>query len=314
MSAASPKARLAARLRKRMPDPAGQTAVLTHRRIYIMPNRRGLALGALLAIQILVSTNYNSNLGFMLAFLLASTAVLGILHAFRNLSGIALRSGRAEPVFAGERASFEIFLDNPSNLPRIALHIGLRGHPQQVLHLPAGDRASAKIAVATARRGWHDLPTVTVSSGFPLGLYHAWSPVDLAARVLVYPAPAKPGMPFPEAPGERGDRHAQADDFQGFRGYQPGDSPRRIHWKSLAKGQGVHVREYRGGANRELTLDWADAPGATIEAKLAQLCRWALDAEQAGLSYGLRLPGTPIESGAGPAHLRRCLESLATFG
>jgi uncharacterized protein (DUF58 family) len=265
-------------------------------------------------VQILVSTNYNNNLGFMLAFLLACTAVLGILHGFRNLAGIGLTSGRAEPVFAGERAGFELFLDNPSNLPRIALQIGLRDSSQQILNLPAADRATVKIAATTAKRGWQYLPTVTVASGFPLGLYRAWSPVKLSARVLVYPAPAKPGMPFPETPGEQGDERAQADDFQGFRSYQPGDSPRRIHWKSLAKGQGVHVREYRGEARQELILDWARTPGAQVEAKLGQLCRWALDAEQAGLTYGLRLPGANIEPAAGPAHLRRCLETLATFG
>ena len=131
-------------------------------------------------------------------------------------------------------------------------------------------------------------------------------------RALVYPEPARPGLSF-----LTGGRSLQSgdDEFLGFQSYQPGDSLRRIHWKGIAKGQGVHVKEYQGvDGQAELWLDWAHTPGPDAESRLSQLCRWMLDAEQASLCYGLRLPGTEIAPAHGERHLRRCLETLALFG
>jgi uncharacterized protein (DUF58 family) len=46
---------------------------------------------------------------------------------------------------------------------------------------------------------------------------------------------------------------------------------------------------------------------------LSRLCRMVLDAEEQGLSYGLRLPERQVEPAAGDAHKHRCLEALALF-
>jgi hypothetical protein len=46
---------------------------------------------------------------------------------------------------------------------------------------------------------------------------------------------------------------------------------------------------------------------------LSQLARWCLDADAAGRSLSLRLPGSDIPLGRGPKHLAGCLEALALF-
>jgi len=288
---------------------------LGHRRIFIIPNKRGFGLALLLLIQLLVSINYNNSLGFILTFLVGSIAMFGAVYSFRNLAGLALRSSWPEPVFAGAAAQFKLNLDNPGQTPRIALQIGLRHDPAQDLNLLPGENQQVILGVKADRRGWLELPTVTLASAFPLGLFRAWSPVRLKERVLVYPRPAPDSLPFPvSAGGDGGQRRANTDDFHGFQSYQPGDPLRRIHWKGVAKGQGVHVKEYRGEESIQLYLDWTQTPGHDVEARLSRLCRWVLDAEQTGASYGLRLPGTDIKPASGPAHLRMCLESLALFG
>ncbi|MDD5033268.1 MAG: DUF58 domain-containing protein [Methylococcaceae bacterium] len=289
--------------------------VLNQRRVFIIPNRRGFGLGILLLIQFLAAINYSNNLSFILTFLLGSIALLGILYCFRNLAGLSIRTGRSEPVFAGEAAEFNLYLDNPSSTPRIGVHIGLRHGPAQELNLPAGESRRVTLTVETNRRGWLDLPTITLFGTFPLGLFRAWSPLNLKQRALVYPRPASDHLPFPEAPGEVGSRsRTHEGDFHGFQTYQPGDPLRRIHWKGVAKGQGVHVKEYRGEEGILLYLDWSQTPGFDSEARLSRLCRWALDAERAGMNYGLRLPGTDIKPATGPAQLKLCLEKLALFG
>jgi uncharacterized protein (DUF58 family) len=288
---------------------------LTHRRVFILPNQRGLGLFCLLFIQLIASINYNNNLGFILTFLVGSIATLGTLYGFRNLAGLSLRAGQPNPVFAGDAARFTLTIDNPSQTPHISIHAGFRHGPQQELNLAAGESIAVVLALESSRRGWLELPTVTLSSVFPLGLFQVWSPVRFNQRVLVYPRPSPDDIPFPSPPGgEGGGRHTTDDDFHGFQRYQPGDSMRKIHWKGVAKGQGVQVKEYRGEESRQLYLDWLQTPGIDAETRLSRLCRWVLEAEKMGLTYGLRLPGTDIKPLSGQAQLRVCLERLALFG
>ena len=287
--------------------------VLSHRRIFILPNLRGLGLALLLSIQLLVAINYNNNLSFILTFLLASIALLGLFYGFRNLAALRIRAGRVEPTFAGDTASFEIYLDNPTPLHRIALQITKKDAVPVLLNIAPAVSIPVRLPVKTKRRGWLYLPTVTVSSTFPLGLFRAWSPVNLQVRALVYPKPASSGLPFPERLGQGEHKRQNADDFRGFQNYQPGDALRRIYWKGVAKGQGVRVKEYHGEDRSELHLRWMQTPGFDAEARLSQLCRWVIDAEQSGLHYGLELPGTHIAPATGANHFRRCLEALALF-
>jgi uncharacterized protein (DUF58 family) len=60
-------------------------------------------------------------------------------------------------------------------------------------------------------------------------------------------------------------------------------------------------------------LDWDLLPDLDVEQRLAQLARWCLDADAAGRSIGLRLPGRQVPLGLGPKHLASCLEALALF-
>jgi uncharacterized protein (DUF58 family) len=291
------------------------TMTLNQRRIFIVPNQRGFGLVLLLLVQLLASINYNNNLGFILTFLVASVAMLGAVYGVRNLDGLKLRVSRPEPVFVGEAARFKLRIDNAQGTPRINVRVGLRSGPEQELNVLAGETVEVVIGVDAAKRGWLDLPTVNLSTAFPLGLFRAWSPVNLKERALVYPRPAPDKLPFPSSPGgDGGHQRANTDDFYGFQSYQPGDPLRRIHWKGVAKGQGVHVKEYRGEETILLYLDWALTPGHDVESRLSRLCRWVMDAEMAGANYGLRLPGTEIKPASGQAHMRACLECLALFG
>lgn len=125
--------------------------VLTHRRIFIVPNKRGLGLALLLLIQWLTAINYNSNLGFILTFLLVAVALLGILHGYRNLSGLKVQPRRAAPVFAGELAGFTVHLANPTALSRVGVWIKARGAEPVRIDIGAEDSAPAVLGL---RAGW----------------------------------------------------------------------------------------------------------------------------------------------------------------
>jgi hypothetical protein len=47
------------------------------------------------------------------------------------------------------------------------------------------------------------------------------------------------------------------------------------------------------------------------EDRLSRLTRWVVDAEAAGLSYGLRLNSVTIDRASGASHRAECLQALA---
>ena len=67
------------------------------------------------------------------------------------------------------------------------------------------------------------------------------------------------------------------------------------------------------GAERLAAIRRRQMPDLDTEQRLAQLTRWCLDADAAGRSLALRLPGCEIPLGLGPKHLAACLEALALF-
>jgi uncharacterized protein (DUF58 family) len=168
----------------------------------------------------------------------------------------------------------------------------------------------------TQKRGWHEAGTVTLSSTFPLGLFRAWSPIRFNLKALVYPKPAHLEIPFPITPSaqdQQGFSRKSGDDFYGLQQYQSGDPIKHIHWKTFAKGLGVFSKQYGGEDSAEIRLAYDQAPGHNVEERLSQLCRWVVDAEQAGIRYGFALPGFRLDPDNGVLHYRKCLEALALF-
>jgi uncharacterized protein (DUF58 family) len=285
-------------------------------RLYILPTRYGLLYACLLLAMLAGAINYTLSLGFALTFLLAGLALVAMLHAWRNLAGIGVEIGRAEPVFVGENVVFEVIASERDGRVRHAVSAHLAGGPTACSDIPANDRTVFRLTVPAARRGWLAAPRLTCATEFPLLLFHVWRHSDFAeARCLIYPRPAPPGLPLPDArtsgPGTAPDAAAGDEDFVGHRAYQHGDAPIRVDWKASSREQGLLVKQYHGTAQRTLWLDWDAAPGNDAEQRISQLTRWVLEADAAGARYGLRLPRQTLAPAVGAAHYRRCLQALA---
>ena len=133
---------------------------------------------------------------------------------------------------------------------------------------------------------------------------------------LVYPAPAPRGPKPPVTETDTGgaqDKGSGVEDFAGLRSYRPGDSPRHIAWKALARQQELLVKQYTGTAVETRWFEWDTIPAIGMEDRLARLCRWIIDAHEDHQAYGLRMPAVAIEPNLGTAHRRRCLSELALF-
>ena len=292
------------------------TLVLNQRRIYIVPSRQGLGFALVLVLLLLGDIYYNLSLGYVLTFLLATTSVMSMLYAFRNLAQLMIHAGYAEPVFAGEQAQFVFHFNNPGTLARHQLHLHDDDGHHTVFDLPARASTPVEIAIPAPQRGWLDSGRLTLYTHFPLGLFYAWTYIHFDVHCLVYPKPAAP-QPLPAASPQDGAGKIIAagdEDFSGLRNYVAGDAMPRIAWKALAREQGLMVKQFSAQQGRSLWLDWSQLPNIAQERKLELLTRWVLDADAQGLLYGLRLPDGEILQQHGASHRAECLRRLALFG
>lgn len=297
------------RLGRRLATPA----TLVYRGIYVLPTRNGLMFAGMLFVLWLTAINYGNNLIFAFTFLLASVALVSILHTFRNLRGLQVTALPPEPVFVGETAVFPLQLRNDSSVARPAVGLELERTLIDLTDVPARSHAGLLLRRPTLRRGLLQPPAVRIFTIFPLGLFHAWSTLELNQPCLVYPAPETGPVPLPAGASSGGKRQGRSgqDDFQELRRYRPGDSPRHVAWRVVARGQDPQTKAFGGENLMPIWLDWNRLATLPKEARIARLCRWVLDAEASGQRYGLRLPGQEIAPGSGAEHRHRCLQALA---
>lgn len=288
------------------------------RHIYILPTGVAVLFGAVLLMMLLGSLNYQNNLGLLLTFLMGAVAVVAMHHTWFNLLHLGVSARGGAPVFAGQAAVFAVTLADGGSRARADLVVRAGEEAAMPVALAWGASATVDVRVPVRGRGWWTLRAVRLETRYPIGLFRAWSRVEVEARVMVYPRPAPRGPDPAVAPAVRrsnlGDLGTGAEDFVGPRGYRAGDSLRHVDWKALARERGLVVKQFGGDSSAQVWLDWARLPGTDVEARLSILCRQVLDAAEAGLSYGLRMPALTIPPGQGDAHRHRCLEALATFG
>lgn len=296
---------------------ASAPVTLSYRSIYLLPTRNGLLFAFMLFVMWLGAVNYGNSMIFAFVFLLVSMALLAILHTFRNLRGLRVSPLPADPVFAGESATFTIQLENPGRVARTA--VGLRVGPElmSVSDVPAQGRTSLQLRLPSERRGWLQAPRFRLFTIFPVGLFQAWTWLDFRQRCLVYPKPETGPVPEPAGSSTDGSgpgRSRGQEDFRELRRYRPGDSPRHIAWRLVARGLEPQTKEFGGETQTPVWFDWNTLGRLEgTEARLSRLCRWVLDADAAQRRYGLRLPHIEIPVGRGSEHRDRCLKALALF-
>jgi uncharacterized protein (DUF58 family) len=300
------------------------TVTLTSRRVFIVPTRAGLGFAVLLLVMLIGALNYSLGLGFALTFFAAACAVADMVLTAKNLAQLQLAPGRAQPVFAGEEAQFELHLLNRCKQDRYAVWLGFQadGEPRHVTDVAAGGASAVRLAARSTERGWLAAPRVRLVTRFPLGLFRAWAYWRPDAKVLVYPAPELPAPPLPSSGAASEDGHGTVglDNFAGIRSYQPGDPLKHLAWRQIARhdpalGGQLVSKHFEGGAVAELCLDFAVLPlHGDLEQKLARMASWVLQAEQRALPYRFRLAQHDYGPALGDAHRAACLRALALFG
>ena len=298
--------------------PEKAPVTLSQRRVYILPTNAGILFGMTLILMLIGSINYNLSLGYGLTFLLAGTGIVSMLHTWRNLAHLKVAPGKSDPVFVGDRARFTILSNNTSRISRHSVVVQFADRKTDYFNIGPAKEAAVRIRLPALYRGRFRPGRFRIFTTYPLGLFYAWANVELDMSCLVYPTPEPDLAPLPESRAPTGIGKAQGtgdDDFAGLRSYHPGDSPRRIAWKAVARTGVYTTKLFSGTASMDVWLDFSSTPESLgTERRLSRLSRWVIESAKNTSRYGLRLPGLEIELGAGDAHQSKCLEALALFG
>jgi uncharacterized protein (DUF58 family) len=313
-------------LRQRISDwifpakrPESAPVVLVQRRIFILPTRTGYFFAFVLGLLLIASINYSLQLGFMLTFLLAGMGSIGMFHTWSNLARLTVSPGKVEAVHAGETALFSLVFSNPS-VARFSIGLkraGFGGGAPVYGDVGEQSHVIIDLPVLAEKRGVLRCGRLEIFTEYPLGLFHAWSYVDFGLSALVYPKPdaGAGALPFDMHTVGEGNMPIKGDEeFQSLRAYKPGDTPRQIAWKALAREQGLLVKEFGATASADLWLDFDALNDLPTEHRLQRLTWWILEANRQQVPYGLKLPGHSFPPMMGTIHRDRCLEALALFG
>jgi uncharacterized protein (DUF58 family) len=310
--------------------PLTDSWTLTQRNVYILPTRAGWMLAVTLLVLLIASINYQLNLGYLLTFMLAGAAVVGMHVTHGNLRGLTMNliAGRADSttgnglfgsIFAGSTAQIEVRLTHARKHKRPSIGLALLDDAHAPhwawADVPAQGSSTVNVAFKAERRGLHRVPSLQAETRYPLGTFRVWTVWRPKSEVLVYPAPEPYAPPLP--PGEPrsgggGAAHVQqSGEFDGVRAYRRGDPLKLVVWKKAAKSDELVSRDTQQAQRYELWLDYAACGTTEHEAKLSRLTAWVLAADKLASDYGLRLTGREIKPASGEAHKRACLEALA---
>ena len=230
------------------------------------PTRRGWTLagasaGLFVGARIL-GAGALGGLGIAGALLLAF-AVVAVLRGRPALT--VTRTARPSRVHVGGEGRVVLDGRTTARTPLLALTERVDGGRRSARFVlppsPPDEPLRATYRVPTTRRGRHELGPLLAVVADPFGLVRrSWvvaPPTDLVVRPRLHdvlpPRRSIGGEPDPHAEGPRVPTPETAGEFLALRGYEPGDDPRRVHWRSTARTGELVVR-----------LDEAAAPGRVV--------------------------------------------------
>lgn len=292
------------------------------RNVYILPTRFGWMFGFMLFVLLLTAISYQSNLSYLLTFLLAATGTSAMFITTGVLRGLHVHARLPQTCFATEPLALELVLRSSDAQHRYA--IGLRFYESQKANpvvwadVASHSQTTTTLQWSPTQRGRQTMPWIVLETRFPLGLFRAWAVWQMASDVLVFPRPEKGAPAWPTHAAQDGHNRsgatARGEELDGVRAYRRGDPLKWVLWKKFAKSDELVSREWATGSSEIVWFDYANTLLSDREGRLSRLSAWLLRAEELGLTYGLRLPRQPdIKAATGLGHLHHCLTQLALF-
>jgi uncharacterized protein (DUF58 family) len=195
---------------------------------------------------------------FYLLYALFGIYVLGRFWARRSLTSVALERQHDRRVFLGQSFTVDVEARNRGWLPVLWMRLSdtipadLSPGPsfRRVISLLPRERLKMSYTLSGRRRGYYPLGPFATLGGDLLGMATYQNSHGDQDFVIVYPkivALRELGFPSQSPFGPLPSRERIFEDptrIQGVRDYQPGDSLRRMDWKTSARVGRLQVRRY----------------------------------------------------------------------
>ncbi|MFN2241492.1 MAG: DUF58 domain-containing protein, partial [Anaerolineae bacterium] len=195
---------------------------------------------------------------FYLLYALSGIYVLGRVWASRSLRAVSLSRHHERRVFWDERFEVQIEVRNGSLLPVLWMRIADTVPAElaagklfrQVVSLSPRERLRLTYTLVGRRRGYYELGPLVTEGGDLLGSASYEKRHAEDDHVIVYPkivALRDLGFPSQSPFGTLPSRERLFEDptrIRGVRDYQPGDSLRRMDWKTSARVGTLQVRRF----------------------------------------------------------------------
>jgi len=295
----------------------------------LRPTRAGWIFFALVFAVGFAALNTGNNLLYLVLSLMLAFLVLSGVLSEAALRGIEVERRLPFELAAGRAARIVVEIANAQR--RVWAHaiavddFGCPpGAPRErlggafALRIAPGQRETRSYELEPTRRGALGFDGFRVTTRFPFGLFAKSLWIERRAEVIVYPplAAAKP-PPIREARRAGNEVSAPSDDANevtSLRGFAPGDSPRRVHWRASWRRGALLVRDAQGDAASEAEVvlrTRGTEGGEPFEREVARAASETEAGLLAGLRVGLRTDGAALAPGAGAVHRARVLGYLA---
>jgi uncharacterized protein (DUF58 family) len=164
--------------------------------------------------------------------------------------------------------------------------------------IPANDAVQFDYTITLDRRGLHEFPPLALESGAPFGFFRRKRTLAVSTRTLVYPE-VRPLrrldlLDRQLTPQITNPRAGVGTEIMGVRPFRSGDSPRHIHWRSVARTGQLISKEFADETQPGLSLilDLFKHPYPQAETKHTPF-EWAVKAAASIGDYAQR-KGYPL--------------------
>ncbi len=261
------------------------------------------------------AVNTGNNLVYVVLAALLGVLVVNNVLAEWNLRALVVRRALPAELFAGERATGRLVLENPRRFGgawQVDVEERDGGRARvRFAYVGAGEAREEPASWTFPERGPTTFSRIRIASRYPFGLILRWRHLEVPDEVLVYPKPvhgsaAEGGLGVGDAASDRASREGVGE-LVGMRAYAPGDPVRRIHWPSSARSLHplVILRSAEGGGEVVVHV------GPEGEGAIGRACGEVLLHTRRGDAVGLEIGAERLAPRAGAAQRRRLLATLA---
>jgi len=204
---------------------------------------------------------------FKVVYFLAGTYLLMRFWSRKALAHLYAERRFVDRAFPGEQVAVTVSLENKSWLPvpwvvvQESIPVQLSAvFQREVLALGPYERRSFAYTLHCLRRGYYDVGPFNMRGGDLLGVQRPRTQQLPSQHIIVYPRVVpleKLGLPTHSPLVALPARSPLFEDparIMGVRDYQPGDSPRRIHWTATASTGRLLVKRYQPAVARETLI------------------------------------------------------------